>query len=169
MEKKLKLAFLILSTVFLSISVNAQKKPATGASKPSKEETMNWIAEKMKENLLSPRKFVSYSDGIFVFTRELYDGRNTACTLTVDLNKVTGMSNEYSSDFYISGKGFEKASCTNDENDIYDFLSISGPNFNKYGAPFNFTPDQSLVERLKKAFANLIAYNSTPKAEKEAY
>jgi hypothetical protein len=167
--KKIKLAALILLTVFLNGIVNAQKKTTAAAATPSKEETMNWIADKMKENLVSPRKFVSYNAGIFVFSRELYDGKNTVCTLTIDLNKVTGMSNEYSNDFYISGKEFNNASCTDGKKRVYDFLSISGPDYNDYGAPFNFTPDQSLVERLKKAFASLIKYNSTAKSDKEAY
>ena len=167
--KKIKLAALILLTVFLNVNVNAQKKTTAAASKPSKEETMSWIADKMKENLISPRKFVSYNAGIFVFSRELYDGKNTVCTLTIDLNKVTGISNEYSNDFYISGKEFNNASWTDGKNRVYDFLSISGPNYNDYGAPFNFTPDQSLVERLKKAFTSLVKYNSTEKSDKEAY
>jgi len=179
--KRTKLPFLILLVFFLNVNVNGQTKPGSGKTnpakskteaapaKPSREETMNWIAEKMKENLVSPRKFVSYSDGIFIFSRELYDGKNTVCTLTIDLNKVTGMSNEYSKDFYISGKEFNSANCTDGKNRTYDFLSISGPNFNDYGAPFNFTPDQSLVERLRKAFTSLVEYNSTKKTEKEAY
>lgn len=171
----------MLLSICLNVNVNAQNKstsattkPVTNkakpaASKPSKEETMNWIAEKMKENLVAPRKFVSYSDGIFVFSRELYDGKNTTCTLTIDLNKVVGMSPEYSKDFYISGKDFNNASCTDGKNLVYQFLSISGPNYNNYGAPFNFTPDQSLVDRLKKAFTSLVEYNSVKKTENEAY
>ena len=78
--KKTKLVFLLLLSMCLNANLNAQNKPASSAkpaankakpaaAKPSKEETMSWIAEKMKENLLSPRKFVSYNDGIFVFTR----------------------------------------------------------------------------------------------------
>lgn len=178
--KKTKLVFLLLLSMCLNANLNAQNKPASSAkpaankakpaaAKPSKEETMSWIAEKMKENLLSPRKFVSYNDGIFVFTRELYDGRNTVCTLTIDLNKVTGMSPEYSNDFFISGKEFNKANCSDGKNSVYEFLSISGQNYNNYGAPFNFTPDQSLVDRLKKAFAALVEYNSVKKTENEAY
>lgn len=179
--KKTKLVFLLLLSICLNANLNAQTKPAAATAKsaankakpapakPGKEETMNWIAEKMKENLLSPRKFISYNDGILTFSRELYDGRNTACTITIDLNKVTGMSPEYSNDFFISGKGFNNVNCTDGTNNTYEFLSISGQNYNNYGAPFNFTPDQSLVERLKKAFTALVEYNSVKKTESEAY
>ena len=79
------------------------------------------------------------------------------------------MSPEYSNDFFISGKEFNKANCSDGKNSVYEFLSISGQNYNNYGAPFNFTPDQSLVERLKKAFAALVEYNSVKKTENEAY
>jgi hypothetical protein len=48
-------------------------------------------------------------------------------------------------------------------------FSMSGPNYNDYSAPFNFTPDQILVERLKKAVTTLIEYNGSKKEEGEAF
>ncbi|MBC5836190.1 hypothetical protein G6N05_14855 [Flavobacterium sp. F372] len=180
MTKNLKLAIVLLVTI-ASMNVNAQKKvavktakPATESktTKPTKQETMDWIAGKMKENLLGTlgdyRHFVSYSNGIFVYKKEAKI--NEWYFTTIDLNKVTGMNNEYSKDFYISGKGLVNTVLEGKEyGTLIDFLSISGPNYNDYAAPFNFTPDQALVDRLKKAFTTLIEYNSKQKGADEKF
>lgn len=95
MTKQLKFAVVLLLTV-ASVNANAQKKapakatnPSTESksSKPSKQETMDWIAGKMKENLGSYRTFVSYSDGKFVYKKP-YERENNFCTTTIDLNKL---------------------------------------------------------------------------------
>ncbi|WP_343662600.1 hypothetical protein [Chryseobacterium mucoviscidosis] len=180
MTKQLKFAVVLLLTV-ASMNANAQKKapakatkPSTESksSKPSKQETMDWIGEKMKENLAGTlgdfRHFVSYSNGVFIYKKEAK--MNEWYFTTIDLNTVKGMNNEYSKDFYVTGK---KLVNTVLEGKQYgtekDFLSISGPNYDDYTAPFNFTADQALVERLKKAFATLIEYNSTKKEAGEAF
>lgn len=70
MTKQLKFAVVLLATV-ASMNVNAQKKAPvkstkpsteTKSSKPSKQETMDWIAEKWKENLGENRVFISYKN-----------------------------------------------------------------------------------------------------------
>jgi hypothetical protein len=181
MIKKLKLAVILFASI-VSVNMNAQKKapvkkatkPATESttSKPTKLETMDWIAGKMQENLLGTlgdyRHFVSYSNGIFVYKKE---GKvNEWYFTTIDLNKVTGMNNEYSKDFYVTGKNLVNTVLQGNEyGTIKEFLSISGPNYNDYAAPFNFTPDQALVDRLKKAFTTLIEYNATKKTADEKF
>jgi hypothetical protein len=70
---------------------------------PTKDETMDWIAGKMKKYLQSPRTFESYSNGIFKY-RKLspyddgsYGGYNI---ITIDLNKLTSFEGDaYSSDY----------------------------------------------------------------------
>jgi hypothetical protein len=177
MTKQLKFAIVALIT-FASMNVNAQKKapvkstkPTTESktAKPTKAETMDWIAGKMKENLGSYRTFVSYADGKFVYKKP-YETVTNFCTTTIDLNKITGMNSEYSDDFYVTGKGCMTTLCDNESNaDSYQAFSISGPNYDKYSAPFNITPDQSLVERLKKAVKTLIEYNSAKQQAGEAF
>ncbi|MFP3593431.1 hypothetical protein [Chryseobacterium sp. SIMBA_038] len=178
MTKKLKLAIVLLITV-ASMNMNAQKKaPAKAAkldtetktAKPSKQETMDWIAEKWKENLGQNRVVISYKNGIFVLRRN-YVGAGY-CDFTYDFNKITGMNNEYSDDFYIFGKQMTSIHCDNEAPgyvEYKEYLSISGPNYNDYGAPFIFTTQQALVERLKKAFTTLIEYNSAKKDSGEAF
>jgi hypothetical protein len=58
------------------------------------------------------------------------------------------MNSEYSDDFYVTGKGCMSIFVMKKE--YVQRFSMSGPNYNDYSAPFNFTPDQILVERLKK-------------------
>lgn len=186
MTKNLKLAITLMVTI-VSLNVNAQKKATikttkpktevktnteTKAAKPTKQETMDWIAGKMKENIdtHSDDKFISYKDGIFVY-RNNY-GINKFDDYSFDLNKVTGVNNEYSKDFYVSGTQmvfihhhYDKSG----EGVSGNYLSISGPNYNNYLTAFSFTPDQALVERLKKAFATLVEYNSTKKGADEKF
>lgn len=177
MKKNLKLAVVLIITL-ASMNVNAQKKAAVKTSKPTtenktakptKQETMDWIAGKMKENLLERYKFSSYNNGVFTFTTAL--NGNSTCTSSIDLNKVTGISNEYSNDFYVAGKALQSTSCPDrrDWSGVYENISISGPNYNEYHIFFNFTPNQALVERLKKAFTTLVEYNSTRKGADEKF
>lgn len=164
---------LVLVAVLMTMSVSAQKKPAakaaakpaaakTANSKPTKAETMEWIAGKMQENLASPRKFISYANGLFVYSKDMYGGE--VCTTTIDLNKVTGLSNEYSEDFFMSGKGMGVTTCVQDTKpNHFEYISIAGPNYKDYSSPFNFTPDQTLVERMRKALTTLVEYNGASK------
>jgi len=170
----MKLSKLVVcAAVLMTMSVSAQKKAAvkpaakpaaakTASSKATKAETMDWIGGKMQENLASPRKFVSYSNGLFVYTKEMYGGE--VCTTTIDLNKVTGLSNEYSEDFFMSGKSMGLTTCVQDTKpNVFEYISIAGPNYKDYSSPFNFTPDQTLVERMRKALTTLVEYNGASK------
>ena len=179
MTKKLKLVFLM--TAFVSITVNAQKKATvktikpktevktsteTKAAKPTKQETMDWIAGKMKEKLFGNSKFVSYSEGKFVYTKDIYAVLNK---LTIDLNKVTGSSTEYSNDFYVKGSGLMLVENSHSSPAYINNISIGGENYNDFEEPFDFKNDDALVERLKKAFTTLIEYNTTQKGEGESF
>lgn len=165
-----KIIMLVMLLVF-AVTFAQQKKTAktaaapakkeTAAAKPTKQETMDWIGEKMKENLGPYKSFVSYKDGVYTFKVNGSD-----CSTVIDLNKVTGMSSEYSSDFFISGKKLLITTCGG--NQIMEFISLGGPNYNEYTTPFRFNTDTALVERLKKAFTSLIEFNSVKKAN-EAY
>ena len=172
------LALLLLSAA-LSVTVQAQKKASHNAgiatptteTKATKAETMDWIAGKMKENLAYPRVFVSYSNGILVYNKPLGGSDPTnVCTTTLDLSKITSVSNEYSEDFFISGKGHCLAICKGDARPTnYDYNSISGPNYNDYGTPFDFNTQQNLIERLRRAFATLVDYNSARQGTDEKF
>lgn len=177
MTKQLKFAIVLLITV-AGMNVNAQKKapakstkPSTEskAAKPTKQETMDWIADKMKEHLTGYRQFISYSNGEFVYKKQV---GVYSCNTTIYLNKITGSSPEYSSDFYVKGTGILNTACEKGyeaRGDVYNELSIGGQNYNDYSDPFDFRNDNNLVERLKKAFASLIEYNSAKKDAKEAF
>ncbi len=160
---------LVLAAVLMTMSVSAQKKAAakpaaaktakTASTKATKAETMDWIGGKMQENLAAPRKFVSYANGLFVYSKELNTGK--VCVTTIDLNKVTGLSNEYSDDFFLSGKKSAHTKCPGEDYGTdFEYVSVAGPNYNDYSAPFNFTPDQTLVERMRKALTTLVEYNA---------
>ena len=185
MKKQLTFSVTLCLTL-ISFGLNAQKKtpvktakpktevtaPKTKTSKPSKKETMDWIGSKMKDNLAGKlgdyRHFVSYNDGLFVYKKEVKI--NQWYYTTIDLSKVTGMNSTYSNDFYITGKKVLQTALEGSQYAEYsDNISISGPNYADYSEPFNFTPDQALVERLKVAFATLIEYNETKKSSDEAF
>ena len=177
MTKKLKLVIVLVTTV-ASMNVYAQKKatvkttkPKTEvkkakttteskSAKPSKQETMDWIAGKMKEKLVGRGEFVSYSEGKFVFDKDVYAVRNK---YTIDLNKITGSSTEYSNDFYVKGSGLILVENRHSSPAYLNNLSIGGANYNDFEELFDFKNDDALVERLKKAFATLIEYNTTQK------
>jgi hypothetical protein len=188
MTKKLKLVIVFVTTV-TSMNVNAQKKTTpkatkpktevkttppgteTKAAKPTKQETMDWIAGKMKENIQNSEeiKFVSYNEGVFVY-RNNYG--SSFDDYSIDLNKVTGISSEYSKEFYVSGYKLIYLQHHYDKpgkGDFHSNLHVSGPKHNGYLGSFYFTPDQALVERLRKAFTTLIEYNSTKKGEGESF
>ncbi len=157
---------LFLSSLFTFVILLWNQAYAQTEKKPSKQETMEWISGKLKESLTSNREFVSYDNGLFSYKKKL-SSSDDVCITTIDLNKVTGMSNIFSNDFWIQGNGLLSVKCEKSEGQGKNFVSISGPDYNNYTAPFNIM-DQPLIERLKKAFKNLIEYNS-PKDPKEAY
>jgi hypothetical protein len=61
-------------------------------AKPTKQETMDWIAGKMKQYLIAPRIFQTYSEGVFTYKIDnpfddgSYGGYNI---ISIDLNKIT--------------------------------------------------------------------------------
>jgi hypothetical protein len=148
----------------------AASKPAAAKpiAEPTKAETMDWIAGKLKENLAGSREFVSYKDGVLVTKTP---GYGYEIILSIDLNNLTGISSEYSSDLIISGKKLYSVEQTHYKGDLSygQNIYISGPNYDDLDVAFNCTADQALVERLRKAFTALVAFNATKKSESEAY
>ncbi|GAA4166233.1 hypothetical protein GCM10022217_39680 [Chryseobacterium ginsenosidimutans] len=177
MTKNLKLAIVLMLTI-VGMSVNAQKKATVKTTKsttesktvkPTKQETIDWIGGKMKEKLAGNREFISFSNGEFVYRKQV---GVYSCDTTIYLNKITGSSSEYSADFYVKGTGIVRTACEKGyeaRGGNYNELSIGGPNYNDYSDPFEFKNDNSLVERLKKAFATLIEYNSEQKGADEKF
>lgn len=174
MTKNLKLVIVSLVTI-ASMNVNAQKKttvkttkPTTEnkTTKPTKQETMDWIGGKMKERLKAPREFVSYSNGEFVYIKQ---DLGFSFKNTIYLNKITGSASEYSDDYYVKGSGMIYVEWGKKSKEYQNELSIGGPNYNDYSNPFDFKNDDALLERLKKAFATLIEYNSTQKGTDEKF
>lgn len=145
------------------------KAVASKPSKPTKEETMDWLATKMQERLKAPRQFVSYSKGIFVYKKP-WGSTNVYCTSTIDLNKLTAMSPEYSIDISISGNGLLHTVCDGSSGVEYvNDISIGGNNYHDYSDPFDFKMDNNLLERVVKAYRSLMDYNSSKQTEGEAY
>lgn len=147
----------------------APKTETAKTEKPTKEATMDWLGSKMKERLKTPRQFVSYNKGIFVY-KIMYSAASDYCTMSLDLNKVTGMSAEYSPNTYITGTDLLYTKCEGNRGNNYaTTVSIGGTNYQEYTDPFDFRTDNSLAERVTKAFKSLIEYNSSKKADGEAY
>ncbi len=152
--------------IFMSVTASAQKKKTTAAkpatakaatAAPTKAETMDWIAGKMKENLRTGFEFVSFTNGVFEFT---FEENYSPVTITLDLNKITGMSNEYSEEVTIMGKKALVTKRKGYDDRPFNEIGIAGPNYSENLTPFNFTPDKPLVERMKKALTTLIAFNT---------
>jgi|GEM_PF-905744 len=81
------LCFILLQITFLGIYAQSTKTP-------TKQETMDWIAGKLKQYMRLPknRTFISYSNGIFVYDRRRYTCDNRLAESsrnTIDLNKVS--------------------------------------------------------------------------------
>lgn len=169
---------LVLAVPVIIVPVFAQKRAVTKSpapkaevvsSKPTKAQTMDWLAEKMKERLKAPRQFVSYSKGIFVY-KKMYGATGDYCTSTLDLNKVTGMSAQYSVNTYITGSEMMYTACEGGRGNNYTAeVSIGGSNYQDYSDPFDFRTDNGLMERVTTAFRSLVDYNSSKKKEGEAY
>ena len=130
---------------------------------------MDWIAGKMKERLVAPREFVSYSNGEFVYKKVI---GVYSCNTTINLNKITGSTPDYATDYYVKGTGIVYTECEKGyeaRGGLYNELSIGGPNYNDHSEPFDFKSDNSLLERVKKALVTLIDYNSTKKTADEKF
>ena len=87
--KKITL-ILLLQVIMLSASAQEEKIP-------TKLETMDWIAGKLKQYMRLPnnRTFLSYGNGIFVYEKRTYTCDNRLAVTsknTIDLNKVADYS-----------------------------------------------------------------------------
>jgi hypothetical protein len=182
-----RIIVLLGTALLLTLNLNAvaqvkkaPAKPATPAKKPApakeatpaaptKQETMDWIAGKMKEHLQGNREFISYANGEFKYSKVV---GVYSCTTTIYLNKITGSTPDYAGDYYVKGTRMMYTDCGEEyqaRNEVGNALSIGGPNYDGYSDPFDFDADSMLLERVKKAFATLIAYNGSQKSANEKF
>jgi hypothetical protein len=164
----MKKIFSVVSILLCFVTSYAQD------TKPTKQETMDWIGNKFGELLASPRKFISNKDGILTYKN------STGITVYLNFNKVTSYKFR---DYY--GGGICDYGCNN--------IQLIGKNLVKYsttipaddtfkefeGLKENFKDDYEMVldgidevkelrYRLEKAIRALVDYN-TSKSAKEAY
>ncbi|UQB69603.1 hypothetical protein [Epilithonimonas zeae] len=152
-----------------TIQISAQENIAT------KEETMEWIAGKLKDALVEPRKYHSYNDGVFT-----YYGLDGKTLVIVDFKKATDFVFYWDEDYLctsrrignlqLKGKDMVKYSGSNEmdnhwgEKELNDeptkTLAICS-NKDFYGSHYIFNVDNiaGLRERLMKAIMYLIELN----------
>jgi hypothetical protein len=143
----------------------------TVAQDATKQETMDWIAEKLRKHLQSNddvrRSFYFYNTGKFSYTiYDKADDGETGCgsrIITIDLNKLTG----YTGYFVITGNNMIT------ENKTLSTCEYNGSPFEKNkldivdsDGPFNISNETGLVERMKKAVEHLIKFNNRNPNEK---
>lgn len=161
--KTMKKIFIILLLTVPIVEIVAQDA--------TKQETMDWVAEKLKKHLQTnddvQRSFYSYSYGQFsyrIFDKS-DDGESSCGTriITIDLNKLTG----YSDYFIIKGNNMLTVNTKLSTCETY------GPPFEKNkidvvdpDGPFNIDNETGLVERMKKALDHLIKFNTRNSNEK---
>jgi hypothetical protein len=133
-------------------------------NQPTKAETMQWIASKFEKYLVSPRIYIGYTDGKFIYKRPILDdndnptGRYT--TTVINLNQITKYSHFFnlSSYFIIEGQHLVTHP-TNSEEDTE--ICITGTFDNDDYVSFtNIGLDETLIGRMKKALDVLIRFNS---------
>ena len=146
---------------------------------PTKQETMDWIAGKMKicivndqQNKYPTYSFISYENGIILFSRNRYFGckeRNGTQNCKIDLNKITALGkdpkNTEDSLQFIMGSGVKLIEAVFDGNIE---TSECGGGFqdaitaipNGSYSMFNFKQIPNLEGRMLKALNVLIAFNT---------
>jgi hypothetical protein len=126
----------------------------TGASAqtPTKQETIDWITEKMKLQMSNEYEFVSCYNGLFRWKERVpHYGRKELKEISIDLNKVTGLS-VYLNHIKLEGVGLKGSS----ENFIFPIQ-----------VGIDFEADPSLQERFIKAVNVLIQYNTAKGANEK--
>jgi len=174
----MKKIILVLVFQFIITGTNAQDKTT-----PTKQETMDWIAGKMKQYLQTPRIFVSYSNGIFIYKKPLVDAidENKICGFaytTIDLNLVSreqGYNDENKTlkseclfgNKLIVTKSVMIENYTVPEDEIGNYVYLAPLNNYRYtDAPyhdvtvFDLSIEYGLIERVRKACANLVLFNT---------
>ncbi len=147
---------------FVFAAAYSQNKPC-----PTKAETMDWIAGKMKQYLQEPHVFRSYSGGIFRYKYLADDGGYQI--VTIDLNKVVDYNYRYgtmhfvglkieSSDIYSDRGKYEK---TINENSVSMYDHVVN------GRLFDFEIDPDLHGRIVTALGCLIQWNKIPAASEK--
>jgi len=144
---------------------------------PTKQQTMEWIAGKMKDHLDGERYFVSYDNGYFKYKTTLR-GNNTGlvrghCFFTINLNKIAKIDGGSCWWFVATGVNvvYRTSACEMSDGIVMveDKIDQNRIQLNSQDhGPFDFCVEEGLYERLVKAFDVLIKYN-TQKKEGEVF
>lgn len=173
--------------IFISTLLFVYTSLAQQAGTPTKEQTMDWIAGKLQQYIRDPKKrvFKSYSNGIFVYERRLYDcdGRLLQInTCTIDLNKITSYHfYPYTWEAEFSGNNLVTLNLRNQVsgrsgttysnnikvagNDDQNCDPDSWAGDTHHYTSFNFDLEAGLLDRMSKALDALIQYNTRKPGE----
>ena len=145
------------------------------AQDATKQETMDWIASKMKDYLITLpdpdypydfRQFVSYQNGIFTYKRNYEaDDEERSCGfnyLSIDLNRVMGYTRAYDN-ITITGVKIIFASKSALICDMNNFVPDGTVDL---VSCFAFAYEQNLVNRLENALKHLVNLNTMKPGEK---
>lgn len=175
--KRLILFLLVLQ--FFCVAYFAQEK-----SKPTKQETMDWIAGKFKTHINDSKyagvteyktwsyQFIKYDGKIISYIENELSNSNGKLQKTyfaVDLTKVTAIVSNNENRIQIQGKDagcyYQKDDSSDKECGVIDLLFVN----DKYQwVLIKFDDEPNLKERMIKAFQTLVEYNLAEKP-KEAF
>lgn len=160
--KDFKIIFTILVFSFTFSNVKAQ----------TKEETMDWIGEKMEEFLIpfyyngytktnEAVRFINYENGVFTIEKKAeIEGEDRISTIVYDLNYIKKIKFDENGNIEIAeGKNANSVTSVRGTS-ISNYIYLKGElSFFKFG---------DIQPRLKKAFEKLIEHN-TQKAKPETF
>jgi len=166
----MKKIFLIMCLTAGFTLTYGQEKPC-----PTKLETMDWIAGKMKQYLQEtvehdePMKFESYSNGVFKCRQRRTLGNGSYGgyrIITIDLNKLTKYTVFDGLLYWIEGNKIISTDNYDDRNKYEDteygnVVSTTEEALNKIRF-FNFNLEDGLTARVLKALNCLKQYNIAP-------
>lgn len=158
MKKTVLLLIFIIELIASSVMAQTQE--------PSKQDAMDFIAKKFAANIVSPRRFHSYNNGVFKY----YTPVSTICTF--DLNKATGW--DYLGSCY-DGSGYNRGILLKGKN-----LQIDGngsyvddwetrfwdEDENECVYIINILQEDGLMDRIAKALQVLVQYNTKSDGDK---
>ncbi len=172
--KMKKMIFLLLVLQLFCVASIAQEK-----AKPTKQETMDWIAGKFKAHINDSKyagvtqhntwsyQFIKYDGKIINYLENQLsdnDGKSQRTYYAIDLTKVTAIVSSSENRIQIQGKD---AGCYNQKEDssdkrcgVIDLLFVDA----KYQwVLIKFDDEPNLKERMIKAFQTLAEYNLAEK------
>lgn len=173
-------SFLNDKNEFNNLFNRLKKKELVAKNKPTRKETMDWLAFKMKTYLSGNFIFSIYQNGLFIYRKYNYNV-NSITIYTIDLNKVLSYDNYamhgngvYKHQFYSSYKGMketEKLVRENPDKNANYYNTVYYSNGNGYMTAslcdIDINQESGLQQRFQEALKNLISLNDKkPKNEK---